>query len=138
MIIYVIAKRVRKTYPNIRLRLLVFALQNGAAAFKVEVEGYQVPGDTRVEKVTPFFDKAVEDPSYMEVEGCDSENGRQYCHGTQGLMKPLGTEGKPDDHDCGIQRQPASFGCPSNLTPQHPSCKSCTTNCDSHNKGNST
>ena len=124
MIIYVIAKRVRKTYPNIRLRLLVFALLNGAAAFKVEVEGYQVPGDTRVEKATPFFDKAVEDPSYMEVEGCDSENGRQYCHGTQGLMKPLGTEGKPDDHDCGIQRQPASFEFPSNLTPQHPSCKS--------------
>ena len=77
-----------------------------------------------MEKVTALVDKAVEDPSYMEVEGCDSENGRQYCHGTQGLMKPLGTEGKPDDHDCGIQRQPASFEFPSNLTPQHPSCKS--------------
>ena len=90
-----------------------------------------------MEKVTPFFDKAVEDPSYMEVEGCDSENGRQYCHGTQGLMKPLGTEGKPDDHDCGIQRQPATFEFPSNLTPQHPSCKSLATNCDSHGKGDS-
>ena len=77
--IYVIAKRVSGTYPNTNLRLLVFALQGGAAAFKVEVEGYQVPEDMRVGEVTAFTDKVVEDPSYIEVEGCDSdsENGGQ-------------------------------------------------------------
>ena len=79
MIIYVIAKRVSGTYSNTHLRLLVFTLQGGAAAFEVEVEGYQVPEDTRVGEVTAFTDKVVEDPSYIEVEGCDSdsENGGQ-------------------------------------------------------------
>ena len=52
-------------------------------------------------------------------------------------MKLSGSEGKPDEHNCGIQRQPALFECPSNLTPQHPSCKSWATNCDSHGKGDS-
>ena len=122
MIIYVIAKRVSKTQYSSETSCLCSTGRRGS--LRGRGLDYQVPGDTRVEKATPFFDKAVEDPSYMEVEGCDSENGRQYCHGTQGLMKPLGTEGKPDDHDCGIQRQPASFEFPSNLTPQHPSCKS--------------
>ena len=122
MIIYVIAKRVSKTQYSSETSCLCSTGRRGS--LRGRGLDYQVPGDTRVEKVTALVDKAVEDPSYMEVEGCDSENGRQYCHGTQGLMKPLGTEGKPDDRDCGIQRQPASFEFPSNLTPQHPSCKS--------------
>ena len=98
-----------RTYPNIRLRLLVSALQGGAVAFEVEVGEYQVPGDTRVEKVNAFVDKAVEDQSYTEAEGCDSENGWQYYHRTQGLTKPPGADSEPDEHDCGIQGQPASF-----------------------------
>ena len=74
MIVYVIAKRVSGTYSDTHLRLLVFALQGGAAAFKVEVEGYQVLEDTRVGEVTAFADKVVEDLSYIEVEGCDSDS----------------------------------------------------------------
>ena len=108
---------------NIRLILLVSALQGGAVAFEVEVGGYQVPEDTRVEKVNAFVDKAVEDQNYTEAEGCDSENGGQYYHRTQGLMKPPGADGEPDEHDCGIQWQPASFECPSNLIPQCTFCK---------------